>query len=59
VREHHEQVDMCREEDRGWSILGLAFDQRMQAANQVQFLLQYGVEVHHPVRQIKGFTSAM
>jgi hypothetical protein len=30
VHEFHEQVDMRREEDGGWSIfLGLAFDQRM------------------------------
>ena len=40
MRKRHEQVDMRREEDRRWSILlGLAFDQRMQGAYQVQFLL--------------------
>lgn len=60
MRKRHEQVDMRREEDCRWSILlGLAFDQRMQGAYQVQFLLEYSVEVYHPGRQIKGLKSAM
>jgi hypothetical protein len=48
MHEHHEQADMRRKEDRGRSIFGLAFDQRMQAAYQVQFLLRYSVKVHDP-----------
>ena len=41
MHEHGEYVDMRREEDcRRCILLDLALDQRMQAADQVQFLLR-------------------
>jgi hypothetical protein len=53
---------MRREEDRGWSIfLDLAFDQRMQAAYQVQFLSQYMERciIQGAKKKIGVFLSAM